>query len=182
MELILRVYGALASRLRGLFYRALGVRMEGKCWLQGIEIPRNHRDILLGAGVALDRGVTLLVSDASHGGPKIEIQRQTYINRYTIIDASREIRIGAECMIGPHCYITDHDHVVGGGTAPGAGPLEASATHIEERCWIGAHVSILKGVTIGKGTVVGAGSVVTKSLPAGVIAVGNPARIIREIT
>ena len=84
-------------------------------------------------------------------------------------------------MIGPFCYLTDHDHTFEAGQAPGAGSLIAEPTRIEARCWIGAHVTILKGVTIGAGTVVGAGSVVTKSLPAGVIAVGNPARVLRPI-
>jgi acetyltransferase-like isoleucine patch superfamily enzyme len=181
MELIIRMKAALLSRLRAAFYRSMGLRIEGKCWLRAIEIPRNHRDILLGEGVALDRGVTLIVSGVSRGTPKIEIQRLTYINRQTIVDASEEIRIGAESMIGPHCYITDHDHVFSASEAPGAGGLESSPTRLEERCWIGAHVTILKGVTIGKGTVVGAGSVVTKSLPPGVVAVGTPARIIKKI-
>lgn len=48
-------------------------------------------------------------------------------------------------------------------------------------CWIGANVILLPGVTIGKNAVVGAGSVVTKSVPDGVVAAGNPARVIKEI-
>ena len=52
---------------------------------------------------------------------------------------------------------------------------------IEANCWIGAGAIILGGVTIGEGTTVGAGSVVTKSLPARVVAVGSPARVIREL-
>jgi acetyltransferase-like isoleucine patch superfamily enzyme len=182
MDLIIRIFEGLASRLRGAFYRSLGLRMEGKCWLRAIEIPRNHAGILLHADVALDRGVVLLLSGESCGKPKIEIGAKTYINRYTIVDASEEIVIGPECMIGPHCYIADHDHAVGAQDGPAAGPLRAAPTRIEERSWIGAHVTILKGVTVGKGTVVGAGSVVTKSLPPGVIAVGNPARVLREIS
>ncbi len=85
-------------------------------------------------------------------------------------------------MIGPFCYITDHDHAVSPGAAPSAGALISAPTRIGARCWIGAHVTILKGVTIGEGSVVGAGSVVTRSLPAGVVAVGNPARVLREVS
>ena len=84
-------------------------------------------------------------------------------------------------MIGPDCYITDHDHAISADRAPGATPLVSAATRIEDRCWLGAHVTVLKGVTIGKGTVVGAGSVVTKSLPPGVVAVGVPAQVIKKV-
>lgn len=48
--------------------------------------------------------------------------------------------------------------------------------------WIGANVSVLPGVIIGDNTIIGAGSVVNKDIPAGVIAVGNPCRVLREIT
>ena len=53
---------------------------------------------------------------------------------------------------------------------------------IEDDVWIGAGTIILKGVTIAKGSIIGAGSVVTKDIPSGVLAVGNPCRVIREIT
>ena len=53
--------------------------------------------------------------------------------------------------------------------------------HIGNRVWIGAGAIILPGVTIGDDTVIGAGSVVTKDIPAGVVAVGNPCRVLREI-
>ena len=53
--------------------------------------------------------------------------------------------------------------------------------HIGRNCWIGAGVVIMPGVTIGEDTVIGAGSVVVKDIPAGVVAVGNPCRIMREI-
>ena len=54
--------------------------------------------------------------------------------------------------------------------------------HIGKNCWIGAGAIILPGVTIGDQVVVGAGSVVTKDLPSNVVAVGNPCRVIREIS
>ena len=53
--------------------------------------------------------------------------------------------------------------------------------HIGRNCWIGAGAVILPGVTIGDNTVIGAGSVVTKDIPANVVAVGNPCRVLREI-
>ena len=53
---------------------------------------------------------------------------------------------------------------------------------IGDNVWIGGSVTILGGVTIGEDAVIGAGSVVTRDIPAGVIAVGNPCRVLREIT
>ena len=176
MTTILRLFQGIASRARAIFYGLLGVNFEGRSWLRAIEIPRGHRDIRIADGVQLDRGVVLLVSGESRGAEKIAIGRAAYINRATMIDASERIEIGANCMIGPFCYITDHDHAAGSADA-----LISKPTRIGERVWLGAHVTVLKGVSIGDGSVVGAGSVVTKSLPAGVIAVGNPARVIREI-
>lgn len=56
-----------------------------------------------------------------------------------------------------------------------------NSTAIGDNCWIGAGVTICPGVTIGENTVIGAGSVVTHDIPANVIAVGNPCRVLREI-
>ena len=53
--------------------------------------------------------------------------------------------------------------------------------HIGRNCWLGAGVIVMPGVTIGDNTVIGAGSVVTKDIPSGVVAVGNPCKVLREI-
>ena len=168
----------LASRTRIAWHRLRGVKIRGHVSLRAVEIPKNPRSITLEAGVALDRGVTLL---ATHSTARIAIGARVYVNRQTMIDASEVIEIGEDAMIGPFCYLTDHDHTTGPGIAPGAGPLVSQPTRIGARCWLGAHVSVLKGVTIGEGSIVGAGSVVTKSIPPGVVAAGNPARVLREL-
>ena len=178
MDLIARLAEGLASRLRVIFYRALGMRIRGHVSLRKIEVRRRVRCITLEDGAALDRGVVLLVT--SDEG-RIEIGRRGYINRRTIIDANDLVSIGDETMIGPFCYITDHDHTVRTGTRPYDNPLVSAPVRIGARCWIGAHVTILKGVSIGDGAVIGAGSVVTKSVPPGVIAVGNPARVLKPV-
>jgi acetyltransferase-like isoleucine patch superfamily enzyme len=173
-----KLWQSIASRRRAWFYRLLGMNIRGPVWLEAIEWPARPHCITLERGAALDRGVTLLTTNDA---AQIRIGESCYVNRHTMIDSSERIDIGAQTMIGPFCYITDHDHTFGPDLAPGQSPLVAARTSIGTRCWLGAHVSVLKGVSIGDGSVVGAGSVVTKSLPPGIVALGSPARVVREL-
>lgn len=175
LHLIIRFTGGIASRVRNVWFRALGVRLGGYVWMRRISIPRQWGDITIEKGVGLDDGVVLLCT----GRPKSDrlvIRAGTYINRFTMIDASERIEIGDNCMIGPHCYISDHDHGHGLGKPVGQQPLVGLPVRIGRDVWIGAGVVILKGVTIGDGVVIGAGAVVTKSVLANAIVAGVPAR------
>ena len=174
-----RLAAGLGSRSRNLWYRLRGVRLGGYVWMRRIDIPRNHADIEIGAGASLDRGVTLLCSGPPLGRPKLIIGAGTYVNRNTMFDASEDLRIGQDCAIGPGCYFTDHDHGWQPGTRPLDLPMSGKPTRVGDRVWIGANVTVLKGVTIGNDAVIGAGSVVTKDVPARAVAVGVPARVIR---
>jgi acetyltransferase-like isoleucine patch superfamily enzyme len=167
------------SRWRNLYYRMLGVKLQGYVWLRHIEIPRNYQEIELAAGVSLDRGVVLLCSGPATGSVKIHIGAGTYINRNTMLDATQRLEIGNQCAIGPGCYLTDHDHGMDPALPPLDQPMISSPTRLEHEVWLGARVIVLKGVTIGARAVVGAGSVVTKDIPADAVAVGVPARVVR---
>lgn len=173
-------FDAVKRRIRQSVLRFRGVRMKGKCWIREVDIPRNHSDIELGVEVALDQHVTLLASGEPCDRPKISIGDRTYINRSTMIDASESIVIEADCMIGPFCFIADSDHGTKVGQLVREQPMTSLPVVIEVGSWIGAHVTILKGVTIGAGAVIGAGSVVTKDIPANSVAAGTPAKVIRQ--
>ena len=172
---------ALTSRGRNVMLRAWGVRIKGYCWLREVEIPRDHHNIELDS-CSLDRGVVLLCSGRPGDGIKLSIGVGTYVNRGCFFDVTESLVVGNHTAFGPGCYITDHDHGTDPDKTPLAQEMVSVPTRIGNEVWIGAHVTILKGVTIGDKTIVGAGSVVTKSLPAGVIAAGVPAKIIRQRT
>ncbi|MEL6929589.1 MAG: acyltransferase [Cyanobacteria bacterium J06600_6] len=176
---IIRLIAGLQSRWRNFYYRWLGVQLDGYVWMRQIEIPRNHADIKVGANCALDRGVTLICSGELSAQAKIDLAANTYINRHTIIDAIALIKIGHDCAIGPNCYITDHDHGLDAQFPPLQQPMFAKETVIGDRVWLGANVTVLKGVRIGNDAVVGAGSVVTKDIPEKAIVAGVPAKLLR---
>jgi maltose O-acetyltransferase len=91
------------------------------------------------------------------------------------------ISIGAHALLGSRICIYDSDfHELHPGRRRGGRPAMA-AVELGSNVFIGDRVLILKGVTIGADSVIGAGSVVTTSIPAGVIAAGNPARIVRAL-
>ena len=177
--MFLRFQSGLGSRWRNFYFKSLGVKLQGYVWLRQVEIPRNFSDIELEAGCSLDNGVILLSSGEQSSSSKIYIGASTYINRNTFIDACLCLQIGRQCAIGPGCYITDHDHGLDNNLPPLEQPLLAQPTKICDRVWLGANAVVLKGVTIGEDAVVGAGSVVTKDIPAGAVAVGIPAKVIK---
>jgi len=97
-----------------------------------------------------------------------------------VLCAARSIRVGEGTIIGVDTMVFDTDfHEPGAGWDWGvAGPEKAQPVAIGRGVFIGTRVLILKGVTIGDRAVVGAGAVVTKDVPAGCLAVGNPARVL----
>jgi acetyltransferase-like isoleucine patch superfamily enzyme len=183
MKLLLRSLHRLgmgsASRLRNLYYRALGVQMKGYVWMRAVEIPRNWEDITLVANCSLDRGVTLLCSGPAKRD-KIRIGEDTYINRGTVLDAHNKIWIGERVMVGPGCYITDSDHGIKAGISVKDQSMTFGEVVIENEAWIGAHVTILKNVKVGHGAIVAAGAVVTKDVEPDEVVAGVPAQKLKK--
>ncbi|MEM6314435.1 MAG: DapH/DapD/GlmU-related protein, partial [Planctomycetota bacterium] len=95
-----------------------------------------------------------------------------------MLDCAR-ITFGNDCMLGPNVQLYTPHHALD--PALRADGVETSLPiTIGDRVWIGGNAVVLPGVSIGSDTTIGAGSVVTKDVPAGVVAVGNPCRVIRE--
>jgi acetyltransferase-like isoleucine patch superfamily enzyme len=177
----MRLHRGIHSRMRNVFFKLLGVRLNGYVWMQRVSIPRQWSDITLGRGVSLDDGVVLLCSGPPKNN-KLVIGTSTYINRYAILDAHEQILVGSNCMIGPLSYITDANHGMTLGVKVRELPMEIKPVVIEDEVWIGAGVIILSGVRVGRGAVIGAGAVVTKDIPAHTIVVGVPAKEIGRRT
>ena len=99
------------------------------------------------------------------------------------------ITIGDDVLVGPgvqiitatHPLHPDERHPAEGRAAGPPYRTQVAPVHIGNRVWIGAGSIILGGVTIGDGTTIGAGSVVTRDIPGMVVAVGQPARVLREL-
>lgn len=113
-------------------------------------------------------------------GENITIGPRTFANHnLTALDVA-QIKIGADCQIGPNVQLLTPTHPVD--PQPRRDKLEGGEPiTIGDNVWLGGGVIVLPGVSIGDNTVVGAGAVVTKDLPANVVAVGNPARVVREL-
>ena len=118
---------------------------------------------------------------ANWGLRNVHVGKNTYFNFNTLFVDDGRIEIGEHCMIGPNCMFIGAQHPVSPGLRR-KGLQYNKPVRIGNNVWFGAGVTVLPGVTIGDNTVVGAGSVVTRDLPANVVAVGNPARVLRKIT
>ena len=118
---------------------------------------------------------------ANWAGKHVHFGKNVYANfNLTCIDDTH-IYVGDYTMIAPNVILATATHPV----LPELreqGYQYNMPIHIGKNCWLGAGVIVLPGVTIGDNTVVGAGSVVTKDLPANVVAVGCPCRVLREIS
>lgn len=111
-------------------------------------------------------------------GTNIEIGEGSYVNfNCNFVDDSKII-VGKHVLIGPAVTITTVGHPI---HPDYRSYMYGDPVTIEDNCWIGAGAIICPGVTIGQNSVIGAGSVVVKDIPANVVAVGNPCRVLRAI-
>lgn len=114
-------------------------------------------------------------------GCNIEIGENFYTNHNCVILDGAKVTFGNNIFIAPNCTFSTAGH-----------PLDAQQRNqgleyaypitIGDNVWFGASVTVLPGVTIGSNTVIGAGSVVNRDIPSGVIALGTPCKVLREIT
>ncbi len=185
-----QVLPELYQRPRIWKYRALrSCRLEGgdPVVLQPVLFV-GHGVVRLGEGVQFGwNDSPLFYSGYSHVEPStvdslIEVGDRTEFNNNTLIKSEGGgIRIGRDGLFGAHVEIFDSNfHDLDPSRRKDGSPAVAPV-EIGDNVFVGMGARILKGVVIGSDSVIGAGAVVTSSIPAGVIAAGNPARVIREL-
>ena len=118
---------------------------------------------------------------ANWAGKHVHFGNNVYANfNLTLVDDT-DIYVGDKVMFGPNVTVATAGHPIDPELRYQAMKYNIPV-HIGENVWIGANAVVLPGITIGDNSVIGAGSVVTKDIPPNVIAVGNPCRVLREIS
>ncbi|MGI6254577.1 MAG: sugar O-acetyltransferase [Acutalibacter sp.] len=114
-------------------------------------------------------------------GCNIEIGENFYTNHNCIILDGAKVTFGDNVFVGPNCTFSTAGHPLDA-EQRNQGLEYAYPISVGDNVWFGASVTVLPGVHIGNNAVIGAGSVVNRDIPDGVIAVGNPCRVLRKIT
>jgi len=161
-----------------LFYRTIGrpifhrlgkdVKFEG--W---IDIPQRGGKIIIGNQVYVCRFVEFSVP----AGGELALEDNVFIGRGVIISAHRQVAIGKHTMLAEYVCIHDNDHR----SEPIESPVAergyvSDVLEIGPNCWLGAGAIIIRGGGMRENCKLGAGAVLTRKLPAGVVAVGIPAK------
>ncbi|MDZ8236893.1 MAG: acyltransferase [Nostoc sp. ChiQUE01a] len=191
----------LGPKLRNLVYRTIFAKIGSPVYIQnGVEF-NGTSCIEIGSGVYIFKGVRLDASghknNKIHLANKVAIERNvdigclsdtcihidedTFIGPNACIEGPGDIKIGKHCMIAAHSGIYANNH----NFADPMQPMKYQGVTrkgivIEDDCWLGHGVTVLDGVTIGQGSVIGAGAVVNKDIPPFSVAVGIPARVIKN--
>ncbi|WP_413542651.1 sugar O-acetyltransferase [Citricoccus nitrophenolicus] len=145
----------------------------------GYHEPERVRELFTElTGKAVDETVAVFPPLHSDFGKNLTIGRRVFINSGCRFQDQGGVTIGDDCLIGHNAVFATLNHDL----APErrADMLPAPII-LGRRVWLGANVTVLPGVTMGDNSVVGAGSVVTQDVPANTVAVGSPARVVREL-
>jgi serine acetyltransferase len=143
----------------------------------------NPSQITVGAGVLIHEHAWLLVRSASQSVPaELTIGDRTVVNRFAKLVCFGSISIGAGAILGDRVYISDVEYEPGSDDVhPDHRPLTTPAPVVlEAGVALGVGVIVKPGVTIGERAYIGAGSIVTRDVPAHSLAVGQPARVVRQ--
>jgi acetyltransferase-like isoleucine patch superfamily enzyme len=173
---------ALRSKLFTILARGAFAHVGARTVL---ELPirlTGESGIAIGDDVYVGSGSWLQVLDAGLGGPRLEIGDGTSIAGGCTLSAAESVRLGERVLLARNVYIADHSHafedvrraVLDQGI-DGVAPVT-----VEDGAWLGENVVVCPGVRIGRGAVVGANAVVLHDVPDHAVAVGAPARVVRE--
>jgi acetyltransferase-like isoleucine patch superfamily enzyme len=124
---------------------------------------------------AVDDGSTLAV----YRGGRLALGPGCFVGHHATLAARDSVELGAGTFLAELVSVRDHDHAVG--LPPSSGAVEVTPVRIGADAWLGAKVTVLRGAGVGDRAVVGANSVVRGDLPADVVAVGAPARVVRSL-
>lgn len=195
--------GVLGLALRAKLYRLIFPHLGRKVIFGRGVTFRHPRKIRLGDGVVIDDGAVIDAKGDTNRG--LSIGAGAYIGRHSIVYCKNgDITLGPRVNISSNCQIFSSNSVtIGEGTMIGAysyflsggeydytdptpfadqcGMCTKGPLIVGRDCWFGARVTVLDGACIGDGCVLAAGAVVTKPLPSGVLAVGVPARVLKNI-
>ncbi len=165
-------------QLKELAKRAM--RLTERFNRTSVDEREERRAILLELLGGLGEGVEIRPPFHVDYGTQLRIGARTFVNFGCVALDCASITIGADVQIGPNVQLLTPTHPLD--PAERRAKIEAAEPIvIGDNVWLGGGAIVLPGVTIGEHTVVGAGAVVTKDLPPCVVAVGNPARVIRSV-
>ncbi|GAA1016196.1 sugar O-acetyltransferase [Streptomyces thermogriseus] len=156
------------------------MRLAARYQAAYVEDAASARPLLAELLGAVGEGVDVRPPLRVDYGSNIRIGARTFVNyNLTALDVAR-ITIGEDCQIGPNVQLLTPTHPLE--PQPRRDKLEAALPiTLGDNVWLGGGVIVCPGVTIGDNSVIGAGAVVTKDIPANVLAVGNPARPVRDL-
>ena len=148
------------------------VTLGGKVYIR----MRKNGKIILADNVRTGTEVWLVAANDK----TFEICKNAILGSYSIFNGGHGLKIGAHCIFAAFVYVNTSDHPFKRGELIQKQGFFGAPIQIGEDVWLGGHTFINKGVTIGDGSVIGAGAIVTNDIPAYKIAVGNPARVIKD--
>lgn len=161
-------------------FKYLGMEIGKNTYIGKVEVGYAYEQISIGDFCSIENSTNFMIPNYDSNQLSVIIGNNVYLGSGCHFNIGKQIRIGSNCMIASGCSFIDNNH----GTMKDQLLREQlgkfSSIQIEEDCWLGANVIVLKGVTIGKGAIVAAGAVVNKSIPPYEIWGGVPAKKISQ--
>lgn len=160
---------------------AARTRADALCAAFNAAAPEERRGLLQTLLPGMEEDVEILPPFYTDYGANCRIGGGSFLNRGVYLMDGAPITIGKGCFLGPNCGLYTAGHPLDP-VQRAMGLEQALPITLGDNVWLGGHVVVLQGVAIGSGSVIGAGSVVTRDIPPGVVAAGNPCRVLRPIT
>jgi maltose O-acetyltransferase len=142
--------------------------------------PERRRDLLDQLLGSVGGGTTIRSEFRFDYGYRISVGAFCFVGWGAVFQDTGPINVGEAVLLGPNVSLLTAVHPLQR-EARRAGWQRSAPITIEDNAWLGGGVIVLPGVTVGENTVIGAGSVVTEDVPPGVLALGNPARVVRRL-